>query len=226
MFPSFSVFPVLLVTVGAVVFFVAFLGCCGALTANLCKLISYIVILLVMLVLQITLVAYILIMTNYNNVEDEKRFKKFIYTKLLTLFLKYNSNILARQLIDIIQHRYYCCGIGTPCDWVLLNNGTGVPLTCCPPFFYHNCSQQMAYGRGCLLPLYNMIRDNAVYFSTALMIVTAMEIGASVVAICLANMIRVDMLVYVYPDELPATEADERLDMSQRGELLRGTAIW
>lgn len=39
-FPSISIFPVLLVTIGAMIFFVAFLGCCGALTGNLCKLIS------------------------------------------------------------------------------------------------------------------------------------------------------------------------------------------
>lgn len=49
--------------------------------------------------------AYVLIMTNYSDEEDEKSFKKTVYARLLIIFLRYNSNIVARQLIDIIQHR-------------------------------------------------------------------------------------------------------------------------
>ncbi|KAF2889081.1 hypothetical protein ILUMI_17092 [Ignelater luminosus] len=165
----------MIVICGVVVTIVAAIGTCGALTGSMCKLITYAVLLILLFVVQTAIVAYLMIVTNYESEDHESDFKKMVYRRFLLILIKYNRSAFAQEWIDIMQQHFQCCGIGHPCDWVILTNSTEVPDTCCTlgsPY----CNQSNAFQRGCLLPIFDTIRENSDFFSGWLAFISMFEV--------------------------------------------------
>lgn len=60
--PVQAVLPIMLITLGFIVVFIAFLGCCGAIRESVCMTMCYAVFLLILLIIQLTVV--VLLWTN------------------------------------------------------------------------------------------------------------------------------------------------------------------
>jgi len=130
----------LLMIIGGIIFIVSFAGCIGALRENMFLLKFYSLCLLIFFLAEMTLLAL-----------------SFIYPNKLTEFLddelsekliqSYRDDLDFQNLIDLVQHDFECCGIGTDgykewskneyfnCTRNAADNPSvercGVPYSCC-----------------------------------------------------------------------------------------------
>ncbi|XP_019773137.1 CD63 antigen [Dendroctonus ponderosae] len=123
-YPSYQAAPIILITVGVIIFLISFFGCCGAVKENHCMIITFSVLLAIILVAETAagVVGYI----NRNEVEV------MLENKLNSTMYKYYTNSDIRRTWDIAQHELNCCGMHGPDDWHKVNNNDSLPHTCCP----------------------------------------------------------------------------------------------
>ncbi|KAM3620001.1 uncharacterized protein V6R79_016934 [Siganus canaliculatus] len=124
----------LLIIVGAVMFFITFLGCCGALRNATCLLKMFLGILVVVLLLQIAAGVIGYLFTDMVMERTEKLMKRAI--------VRYREDPDLENAIDFIQKKFQCCGIEGYKDWsqnVYFEcsdtnpslEACGVPFSCC-----------------------------------------------------------------------------------------------
>ncbi|CAG9760939.1 unnamed protein product [Ceutorhynchus assimilis] len=123
-YPSYQAAPIILMTVGVVIFLISFFGCCGAVKENHCMIVTFSVLMGLILITEIAagVVGYI----NRNEVEV------MLENKLNSTMPKYYTNSDIRRTWDIAQHELECCGMNGPDDWHLVNHNNSLPHTCCP----------------------------------------------------------------------------------------------
>uniref|UniRef100_A0AAR5QFX1 Tetraspanin n=1 Tax=Dendroctonus ponderosae TaxID=77166 RepID=A0AAR5QFX1_DENPD len=90
---SIQYVPTIAIVVGAVIFFIAFLGCCGTLKSNTCMLTWYGAILIVIFLVQVGLGVFALL-----QVKNETELQAQVENQLTTIFGKNDT-----ELINLIQ---------------------------------------------------------------------------------------------------------------------------
>ncbi|KAH1009216.1 hypothetical protein HUJ04_001606 [Dendroctonus ponderosae] len=98
-YPSYQAAPIILITVGVIIFLISFFGCCGAVKENHCMIITFSVLLAIILVAETAagVVGYI----NRNEVEV------MLENKLNSTMYKYYTNSDIRRTWDIAQHEKF-----------------------------------------------------------------------------------------------------------------------
>jgi len=96
----------LLMIIGGVIFIVSFAGCIGALRENMFLLKFYSFCLLIFFLAEMTLLALSFIYPN--------KLTEFLDKELSSqLIQSYRDDLDFQNLIDLVQHDFQCCGIGT-----------------------------------------------------------------------------------------------------------------
>jgi CD63 antigen len=163
---------------GALTFFIAFLGCCGAVKEDSCMLRSYAIVVMLLLILQISFVVFW--RTN------EKGFQDIIKDKLEQAVAK--NDTASRAFMDEIQAGQFCCGFYGPKDY-----SDKIPTTCCASEKLtpeKACNQAAAFQTGCYQALVNVYTDNFQIIKWVGISVLAFQAGAVFISFCLASNIR------------------------------------
>ncbi|EEB16800.1 CD63 antigen, putative [Pediculus humanus corporis] len=144
---GFFAIPVLLIFIGIIIFFVSFFGCCGAVKENYCMTITFGVLLLLILILEISggIAGYVL----RDKVSTELK------TDLLNSMQSYNSSKDVKNMWDIAQSTFYCCGALEANDW-----NSFIPTSCCPNVT-NVCTLNDTYKEPCYNYLENLFTYNA-----------------------------------------------------------------
>ncbi|KAL1498330.1 hypothetical protein ABEB36_009143 [Hypothenemus hampei] len=123
-YPSYQAAPIILITVGVIIFLISFFGCCGALKENHCMIITFSVLLGIILIGEIAagVVGYI----NRNEVE------LMLDNKLNSTMYQYYTSKDIQRTWDVAQHELECCGMNGADDWQKVNRNYSLPHTCCP----------------------------------------------------------------------------------------------
>lgn len=133
--PLYRASTIVLMTVGAFVFLVGFLGCCGACKESQCMLCTYAI--LLVLVFIAMLVGAILAIVFRNRLGDEMR-DTMKYQVSSEVVDQYNGTTAITAAWNALQMDLECCGSVGPRDYINNTNfnwnanpGNPVPRTCC-----------------------------------------------------------------------------------------------
>ncbi|XP_049809605.1 23 kDa integral membrane protein-like [Schistocerca nitens] len=142
----------LLVTVGVIVFIVAFFGCYGALKENRCMVITFSVLLFIIFIMEIGggLTACVL----KDVLRDE------IDTQLNSTLSTYKNYEGIRRSWDILQTDFHCCGVSGPDDWAKAS--LKIPTSCCDGHDVNEPCKESVYQKGCVDLLEKFISQHAV----------------------------------------------------------------
>jgi len=173
--------PILLIIVGSIIFFIAFLGCCGACQESYCMMITFSVFLGIIFILE--LAAGITALVN------KETFTSGVYTAMDEVLKQAkNGNIESQQAWTTIQQGLKCCGVNGTLDWTttpaLLNNCCidGVPEKgVCTKGFYTS---------GCYSSMKSLIHDNFVIVGGVAIAIAFIQIMGIVCACCMAGAIK------------------------------------
>ncbi|CAL8126394.1 unnamed protein product [Orchesella dallaii] len=117
---SFKAPPIILIAVGAAVFFIAFMGCCGVLRENNCMMMTYAVFLTIILLVQVGLAVAA------GLYEDELR--EVLQKGMGKSIDKYGQQKEVKEAWDAMQSKLKCCGSDKYTDW---SKHGPVPESCC-----------------------------------------------------------------------------------------------
>lgn len=167
--------PTFAIIVGAIIFFIAFLGCCGALKSNTCMLTSYGAILFIIFLLQVALGIFALV-TIKNNDDLQAQ----IANAIQQLFDRYYSTVdNTREAVDFIQRQLSCCGVNSPLYW-----GINIPASCMPT------DSIIPHTAGCSWAMYDFLMSSIKLIAIIALAVSIVEVVGAVLALCLSNCIR------------------------------------
>ncbi|XP_039954598.1 23 kDa integral membrane protein [Bactrocera neohumeralis] len=173
-FPIQAVLPIMLITLGSIVVFIAFLGCCGAIRESVCMTMCYAVFLLVLLIIQLTIV--VLLWTNKD---------KFNSAMGEVIDKAWDSRSKEPAVFEAIQVSLKCCGKNGISDYVLLLQTP--PASCCE---HNDCLNPLNIYGGCRSKFQEFMSfstDTAKYVGLGLI---AVELVGFIFACCLANNVR------------------------------------
>jgi len=173
-YDSLQYVPTIAIIIGAIIFFIAFLGCCGALRGNTCMLSTYGSILILIFVLQIALGIFAFV-----QISDKNDLENKIANQIRILFTKYDSNNEAREVVDLIQQNFHCCGTTGPSFW-----GQTVPRSC-----YADSSNQ-PFNVGCSNVVPEFLWNSIKVVGIVALGVAVVEVIGAVLALCLSGCIR------------------------------------
>ncbi|XP_050296301.1 23 kDa integral membrane protein-like [Anthonomus grandis grandis] len=168
---AFSNFPIIAGVGGGAIFIIALLGCCGAWKRSVCCLHTYGILLIIIFLACLASTIYTWVL-----VKDKKGLKIEIEKRLTNYFDKYYTSGETREIVDLIQTSFHCCGLRSPAYW-----GAKIPESC-----YPNANRkETCYETGCLGPFQDWIMKSMIfiYFEVAL---AALELVAGITAICVA----------------------------------------
>ncbi|XP_017768955.1 PREDICTED: leukocyte surface antigen CD53-like, partial [Nicrophorus vespilloides] len=183
----------ILLTVGALLVIVSFLGCCGSCKESQCMLVSFFSILLVVLVAQIATLVW-----GYINAESLEPLVQS--TMKHTVQSEYADVDSRRMAFDTIQKGLQCCGAERPSDWI--GSKPVVVGISADPLFYsipESCCREgidvqvcrdatkvlkaggeintrVIYGEGCIDKVVQVIKTNAITFIIVGVTVIAVEV--------------------------------------------------
>lgn len=145
--------PALIISIGCVIFIVAFFGCCGAITKSRCLLYTFVVLLSIIFIL--TLTGVILSFLNDDKVKDN------VATVLNNTLDLYQEKPEIKKGWDSLQQDWpKCCGVNGPNDW--LKASIPIPQSCCfDQASGSECSTEESNVRsnGCLSDIQDSISD-------------------------------------------------------------------
>lgn len=171
--------PIILIVVGVIIFFIAFLGCCGAVKENHCMVMTFGLLLFIIVIVEIA-----------------GGISAYMYRSDVKDFLKQNMNETiaqqkddAKKIWDEMQSKWHCCGVDGPDDYIA--NGIDIPKSCCNST-EETCSRSKAYIKGCfsqfsesLMKVIGIVGGVAVGFGVV-------ELLGCMFAWCLASAIKRD----------------------------------
>jgi len=168
--------PTLTIVVGSIIFVIAFFGCCGAIKESTCLLTTYAVILLVIFLLQIAVGVFAFL-----EIKDKDNFHQKINETLDRLFSFDNSH---RELPDLIQKEFKCCGLDGPNSY----NSTGPwPASCYPN---QEIIPQNIYQDGCGQTFYDFLMRTMTVIGITVLALSALEVIGCVFSLCLSSSIK------------------------------------
>ncbi|XP_037069100.1 CD63 antigen-like isoform X2 [Pollicipes pollicipes] len=192
----FSV-PVLLIVVGVIIFFVAFMGCCGAIRESYCMTMTFAVLLALIFILELAagIAAYLL------RDEIADTLNKNMNATMQNYGKPDHSGVT--KTWDGMQMELDCCGASNYTDWALTDFGranNSVPDTCCREAT-SNCGVGMAalpasvaantiYTRGCRDSVEEQIQSNIVAVGGAGVGIAFLQVLGVILACCLSKSIK------------------------------------
>ncbi|GLV41923.1 Tetraspanin 39D [Carabus blaptoides fortunei] len=181
-----TLIPILVISVGAVVFLISFMGCCGVCQRSECMLITYAVILLALFVIQLAAGVIGFLQVKEHEGTLNKTFVPHIYKE----FEKYGTDINKQAIFDAIQTGFECCGVENYDDYDRIHINP-LPVSCCPHISEGNsCSPISAYQEGCATKLFNMVVESLEVLAYVAVGIAAIELIGSLFAVCLVNSIK------------------------------------
>jgi CD63 antigen len=169
--------PTILISVGVIIFILAFLGCCGAIRESHCMVTLFGILLLIIFVVEIAggVTAY-------------------VYRGKFEEILKDNMNDSIKQdrkdankIWDEMQKEWQCCGIDGASDY--LKNNRTVPDSCCKePLETKECDKP--YDKGCYKQLLENIQSKIAMVGGAAIGIGVVELLGVMFAFCLAASIK------------------------------------
>jgi len=143
--------PILIIVIGCIVFFIAFMGCCGTIRESKCMMMTYATVLLILLIAEVALV--VLFYTHQDELKDvmEKGLKKSM--------ADYEKEEV-KEVWDTLQHKLECCGAQSFKDW-----GSAVPASCCRSQPCNN----VYFTEGCVEKLFTEFKTDYGMYAAAIL---------------------------------------------------------
>ncbi|XP_049946638.1 23 kDa integral membrane protein-like [Schistocerca serialis cubense] len=159
----------LLVTVGVIVFIVAFFGCYGALKENRFMVITVSIFMNIMKLMLsdikgLKMLLFIIFIMEIGGgitayvLKDVLRDE--IDTQLNSTLSSYKNYEDIRRSWDILQTDFHCCGVNGPDDWA--NASLKIPTSCCDGHDVNEPCKESVYQKGCVDLLEKFISQHAV----------------------------------------------------------------
>lgn len=180
-----TVAPWVFIVIGAIMFFIAFLGCCGAIRESHCMVVSYAIFLLIIIILQVVIGILLFVY--------EEDIKSGITTALEGLFRKRttaDTDPATQAIINNIQQQFTCCGEKGGYEYGLILDDS-----CCTrtgPIGYvvgGRCTAEVA-NPGCVQTITSLYQKWSKPMAGAAIGIACIEVVGALFALCLANSIR------------------------------------
>lgn len=180
MFPTIT-----FMVVGSIIFVVSFFGCCGAIRSSHCMIITFASMLLLILLIQVAVAVYAFVVIKNANPSD-------ITTGYDQLFQTYPVDEKNREVVDIVQRVFSCCGVVSKSDYNAHGNFTGtIPWSCCNDKKEgETCEAGDAYDVGCVPKLKDALIKAGNILGGVAIGIAGVELIGIIFALCLANSIK------------------------------------
>ncbi|CAB3378952.1 Hypothetical predicted protein [Cloeon dipterum] len=160
------------ITLGAIIFAIAFLGCCGALRESTCMLNTFGALLLFIFLIQVTCAVLLIVF--------ESQFIEGVAKAFKTSFGQYQEKPDAKEFWDGIQKTLECCGNSKPSDWQ--DSGLPIPSSCeCKASDDNkkcgNVGNQKVYSEGCYNKVLHAVRSSVIIVAAVAFAVALVEVG-------------------------------------------------
>jgi len=181
--------PTLLITIGSIIFCIAFFGCCGAIKENYCMTLTFSALLILVFILELSagISGYVLRNQTYRLVEES----------LNKTMHEYANKTEISKIWDEIQIHFECCGVKAPNDWMNVEHVQGIPMSCCKRDWgsvgNSTCSletKDRLFTTGCLTEFGNFVRANAVSLGAAGIILAFIQLVGIFFSCFIAKQIR------------------------------------
>uniref|UniRef100_A0A6M2DTJ2 Tetraspanin n=1 Tax=Xenopsylla cheopis TaxID=163159 RepID=A0A6M2DTJ2_XENCH len=171
--------PILFITVGSIVFIIAFFGCCGAIRESHCMTVTYAVFLIVLLIIQVVIAVCVFVY-----VDDLNK----VLEKTLQNTFDHRDKEANMEIIDGLQQQFECCGVNGKTDYNY-NSIANLPKSCCKPDA-PNCNMINSFNRGCKSVLTDNVKAGSQTIGIVALVIAGVELLGAIFALCLANSIR------------------------------------
>lgn len=179
---QFKIAPTLMLIVGVIVFIIAFFGCCGVCRESYCMLVTYAVLLLTIFALQLAIGIYA-----YVQVNEDGDVRPLVERSLRSAFDEYEKNNEVREVFDVMQKEFRCCGVSGPQDY--LAKAIAMPASCCSEGNL-NCILNGSFTTGCASRISENVTSSIKTVAYVAIGVAAVEIIGSIFAMCLASTLK------------------------------------
>ncbi|CAH2217323.1 jg5633 [Pararge aegeria aegeria] len=187
-----------IIGVGAVMFFISFMGCCGAISESHCMVLMYAVSLIVIIIIEVA--AGVVVYTQRDNIINNKM-NSLAATigKVSEMLAKFNGEIdnlppmvlkeittdklILIQLTLTVQKEFHCCGINGPSDYTVMNS-TLLPKNCCPDG-NERCKVEKGH-KGC----WTKVKDYFTLVLGAAIGFVSVQVVTAIFGLCLVNGIK------------------------------------
>lgn len=172
-FPPQAALPIILISLGSIVVFIAFLGCCGAIRESVCMMMTYSLFLLIMLILQLVMIVFL-----WLNKDNYKAAMGNIIDEMWT------NQSHQPGIFDAIQKSLKCCGSSGVIDYL---PSSLPPRSCCEEGM---CANPLNIYGGCREKFQDLMTggtENAKIAGIGLIVV---EVLGFIFACCVANNVR------------------------------------
>ncbi|XP_060522525.1 CD63 antigen-like [Cylas formicarius] len=167
--------PTLCIVIGAIVFFISFLGCCGACLGackkNPCMLSTYGTILILIFILQLALGIYAIV-----KIKDNDDLQKNISDAVRKLL---NND---KDALKALQNQLHCCGVNSSSDWF----PSPVPQSC----YKNEDTTNTLWTKGCADAVYELVKDSIKVIGIVVISISAVEVIGAILALCMAHCVR------------------------------------
>ncbi|CAB0032852.1 unnamed protein product [Trichogramma brassicae] len=185
-----SVIPAsLLITIGAIIFVIAFFGCCGALRESYCMIIMFALLLILLLIAQVSAGAYAFV--KFKDSDLKEKFNQGLQKSYLQYF---TGPTQIRDGIDAMQGLVECCGYNGSFDFPNLpkNDKHIIPGSCCRKYGPGDvCTiDREIFPNSCKDNVYSLLMKYAVYLAALCISVAFIELIGVIFAFCLASSVR------------------------------------
>ncbi|KAK7884922.1 hypothetical protein WMY93_028045 [Mugilogobius chulae] len=181
--------PILIISLGVIVFLIAFFGCCGAWKENFCLLTLFVVFMSLIIIAEIAaaILAYIY----------KGKVEVVVQDSFADMISKYNtSSEEFRKGVDSLQHNLKCCGVNSSLDWrSAFPQGNTVPDSCCITET-KGCGEgamtdaSKVYQEGCQKAVEKLLKDNVQWVIVAALVIALLQVMGVVFACMLMRGIR------------------------------------
>ncbi|XP_034268427.1 CD63 antigen [Pantherophis guttatus] len=181
---SASAAPIVILSVGVIVFFISFFGCCGAVKENYCMVTTFAVLLTIIFLVEIAaaITGYIF----------KDKVQTVIKDEIQQEMNNYNSSM--KNTLDDLQKRYSCCGINSYTDWfnVTQFKPGRVPSSCCKNTTdcTKNPTRENTFEEGCVKKIEDWLKRHIVIVAAVALGIAFFELLGIIFACCLMKGIR------------------------------------
>ncbi|XP_004070924.1 CD63 antigen [Oryzias latipes] len=186
---SMSGIPIVIIAVGALIFFIAFFGCCGAWKEHYCMVTTFAVLLTLIIIIEIAAaIAGFVFRNKISPIVNEG------LTKMIENYKNGTDDFKAT--VDQIQENLKCCGVNSSSDWSYLDSdGNSVPDSCCINKTKGCGKGSMknagtVYQKGCHDVIENLLKTNIQWVIVAAIVIALVQILGVVFSCLLMKSIR------------------------------------
>ncbi|XP_072828529.1 CD63 antigen [Vicugna pacos] len=181
-----SLLPVVIITVGAFLFLVAFVGCCGTCKENYCLMVTFAILLSLIMLVELAAAIAGYVFRDKVRSEFNKNFQQQMQN--------YTKNNDTALILDRMQEKFECCGAANYTDWEkILLTAKRVPDSCCVNVT-QGCGTDFnvkaIHTQGCVEKIGVWLRSNVLVAAAAALGIAFVEILGIVFACCLVKSIR------------------------------------